>query len=88
LHEVKHLILGARSGKGLISYRRYLGQVFWPTDLSVFCPRRGRWSLEQVLLAGGGVIPGHFRADRCVAAAIPPFWPVQMTLVTAPRLGC
>ena len=56
MHEVKHLILGARSGKGLISYRRYLGQVFWPTDLSVYYPLRGPWPLEQVLLAGGVIL--------------------------------
>jgi protein O-mannosyl-transferase len=47
------LPLGARSGNGLISYCRYLGNLFWPTDLAVFYPRPGDWPLEQVLLAGG-----------------------------------
>jgi len=47
------LPLGARSGNALISYCRYLGKVFWPTDLAVFYPHPGHWPMEKVLLAGG-----------------------------------
>ncbi len=46
------LPLGARVGNALISYCRYLGKVFWPTDLAVFYPHPGYWPMEQVLLAG------------------------------------
>ena len=50
---VENLPLGARSGNALISYCRYLGKLFWPTDLAVFYPHPGHWPLEKVLLAGG-----------------------------------
>ena len=50
---VENLPLGARSGNALISYCRYLGKLFWPTDLAVFYPHPGYWPMEQVLLAGG-----------------------------------
>ncbi len=48
--------LGARSGNALISYCRYLGKLFWPTDLAVFYPNPGYWPMEQVLLAGGLIL--------------------------------
>jgi tetratricopeptide (TPR) repeat protein len=47
------LALGARLGNALISYGRYLGKLFWPTDLAVFYPHPGQWPLGKVLLAGG-----------------------------------
>ena len=47
------LPLGARVGNALISYCRYLGKLFWPTDLAVFYPHPGQWPLGKVLLAGG-----------------------------------
>ena len=46
------LTLGARSGNALISYCRYLGKMFWPTDLGVFYPHPGHWPLGKVLAAG------------------------------------
>jgi tetratricopeptide (TPR) repeat protein len=49
---VENLPLGARSGNALISCCRYLGKMFWPTDLAAFYPHPGYWPLEQVLLAG------------------------------------
>ena len=49
---VESLPLGARVGNALISYCRYLGKTFWPTDLAVFYPHPGYWPLEEVLLAG------------------------------------
>lgn len=45
--------LGARFGNALVSYCRYLGKQFWPTDLAVFYPYPGHWPLAAVLLAGG-----------------------------------
>ena len=48
------MTLDARCGNALISYCRYLGKMFWPTNLSVFYPRaRTHWPLAEVLLAGG-----------------------------------
>jgi tetratricopeptide (TPR) repeat protein len=49
---VEALPLGERAGNALVSYCRYLGKLFWPTDLAVFYPHPGYWPLEQVLLAG------------------------------------
>ena len=50
------LPLGARVGNALISYCRYLGKMFWPTDLAVFYPHPGHWPLGKVLLAGGLIL--------------------------------
>jgi Tfp pilus assembly protein PilF len=52
----ENLPLGARVGNALISYCRYLGKLFWPTDLAVFYPHPGYWPLEKVLLAGGLIL--------------------------------
>jgi tetratricopeptide (TPR) repeat protein len=49
----ERLSLDARIGNALISYCRYLGKTFWPTDLAVYYPHPGHWPLEEVLLAGG-----------------------------------
>jgi Tfp pilus assembly protein PilF len=50
------LPLAARSGNALISYCRYLGKLFWPTNLAVFYPHPGHWPLAKVLLAGGLIL--------------------------------
>jgi len=50
---IQNLPLGARVGNALISYCRYLGKLFWPTDLAVFYPHPGHWPMAKVLLAGG-----------------------------------
>jgi tetratricopeptide (TPR) repeat protein len=50
---LQHMPPGARVGNALISYCRYLGKLFWPTNLSVFYPRPGEWPFGEVLLAGG-----------------------------------
>jgi tetratricopeptide (TPR) repeat protein len=49
---VEYLPLSARVGNALVSYCRYLGKLFWPTDLAVFYPHPGHWPQAQVLLAG------------------------------------
>jgi protein O-mannosyl-transferase len=49
---VESLPLMARIGNALISYCRYLGKMFWPTELAVFYPHPGYWPLAEVLLAG------------------------------------
>ena len=43
---------GARVGNAIISYCRYLGKMFWPTDLAVYYPHPGHWPPVEVLLAG------------------------------------
>jgi Flp pilus assembly protein TadD len=43
---------GARIGNALISYCRYLGKLFWPTDLAIYYPYPGDWPTGWVLLAG------------------------------------
>jgi tetratricopeptide (TPR) repeat protein len=52
----ENLPLGARCGNALISYGRYLGKLFWPTELAVFYPRPEQWPLAKVLLAGGVIL--------------------------------
>jgi len=47
------LSIGIRSGNALVSYCRYLGKMFWPTDLTVLYPHPGHWPEGKVLLAGG-----------------------------------
>jgi protein O-mannosyl-transferase len=42
----------ARVGNAMISYCRYLGKLFWPTDLAVIYPHPLHSPLWQVLLAG------------------------------------
>jgi Flp pilus assembly protein TadD len=44
--------MGDRVENVLISYCRYLGKMFWPTDMAVFYPYPGSWPLMEVLLAG------------------------------------
>ncbi len=46
------LPLGARAGNALVSYGRYLGKLFWPSDLAGYYPHPGYWPLGKVLLAG------------------------------------
>jgi tetratricopeptide (TPR) repeat protein len=43
---------GACGENAVISYCRYLGKLFWPTDLAVLYPYLGFWPLDKVLLAG------------------------------------
>jgi tetratricopeptide (TPR) repeat protein len=52
----ENLPLGARLGNALISYCRYLGKLFWPTELAVVYPHPGHWPLGTVLLAGGVIL--------------------------------
>ncbi|MGP8022369.1 MAG: tetratricopeptide repeat protein [Limisphaerales bacterium] len=53
MHSLENVPLGARLENALISYCRYLGKLFWPTDLAVFYPYPDHWPTFQVLLAGG-----------------------------------
>ena len=48
----ENLALGVRGGNALVSYCRYLGKLFWPTDLAVLYPHPGHWPMDRVLLAG------------------------------------
>jgi tetratricopeptide (TPR) repeat protein len=50
--EAEHVGLGARIGNALISYGRYLGKIFRPTDLAVLYWHPGHWPLGRVVAAG------------------------------------
>ena len=50
------LPLGERSGNALISCCRYLGKLFWPSDLVIFYWHPGQWPIGKVLLAGGLIL--------------------------------
>jgi len=52
MHSLENVPLGARLENALLSYCRYWGRLFWPTDLAVFYPYPNHWPLYQVLLAG------------------------------------
>src|SRR5262249_8104483 len=41
-----------RMGNALVSYWRYLGKFFWPSDLSAFYPHPGEWPASAVLVSG------------------------------------
>ena len=50
---IQNLPLSARAGNALISCCRYLGKMFWPTNLAVLYPHPGYWPAAEVFLAGG-----------------------------------
>jgi protein O-mannosyl-transferase len=50
------LPLGARVGNALVSYCRYVGKLFWPTELALYYPHPGHWPLGKVVLAGGLIL--------------------------------
>ena len=50
---VECLPLDARAGNALISYYRYLGMTFWPSQLAYFYPHPSYWPAAKVLLAAG-----------------------------------
>ena len=53
---IEELPLDARCGNALVSYCRYLGKLFWPTDLAIFYPHPGKWPMGQVVAAGGLIL--------------------------------
>jgi protein O-mannosyl-transferase len=53
---VEEFPFGARCENALVSYCRYLGKLFWPSDLAVFYPHPGHWPVGQLLLAGGVMV--------------------------------
>ena len=50
---VEKLPIGARFGNALISYCRYLGKLFWPSDLAVFYPHPGYWPWRRCCWRAG-----------------------------------
>jgi tetratricopeptide (TPR) repeat protein len=47
-----NLTLGERIANAVVSYLRYVGKMFWPTDLSVMYPHPGHWPVWLVAIAG------------------------------------
>ncbi len=45
------LSLGARLANAVVSYCRYVGKLFWPTDLSVLYPHPGHWPVGAIVAA-------------------------------------
>jgi tetratricopeptide (TPR) repeat protein len=52
----KSLPLFVRVETALISYCRYLGNLFWPMDLAAYYPHPEHWPLGQALLATGLIL--------------------------------
>jgi tetratricopeptide (TPR) repeat protein len=48
---LQNLSPGLRIENTVVSYCRYLGELFWPVKLAIFYPHRGYWPLNQLLLA-------------------------------------
>jgi tetratricopeptide (TPR) repeat protein len=51
ISSLERLPVGERIANALVSYVRYLGKMFWPTDLAVFYPRQ-QWPWGAVVGAG------------------------------------
>jgi tetratricopeptide (TPR) repeat protein len=51
MRDLAGLSFNARLGNALVSYARYLGKMFWPSNLCAFYPHPGHWPLEEVLFA-------------------------------------
>lgn len=51
INSLMNLPLGARVENAFVSYTRYLGKMFWPTNLAVLYPYPEQWPIAQVGLA-------------------------------------
>jgi tetratricopeptide (TPR) repeat protein len=51
MSSLAHIPAGARVENAFISYARYLGKMFWPTDLAVVYPLPGQWPVAYGVLA-------------------------------------
>lgn len=52
MQTVQNLPLAFRLENALVSYCRYLGKLFWPTDLTVFYPYPDQWPIGEIFLTG------------------------------------
>lgn len=78
--------IGARIENAFVSYARYLGKTFWPTDLAVFYPHPGNWPVTPVvfaivLVAGACLVVLRFRRSFPFAA-VGWFWFFGMMIPT------
>ena len=48
---VAEVSIGSRLQNSVVAYCRYLGKLFWPTELSVFYPHPGFWPVLVVIAA-------------------------------------
>jgi tetratricopeptide (TPR) repeat protein len=51
VQSLEQLTPAARFGNALVSYARYLGKTFWPTDLSIYYPYPAAWSVGIIVAA-------------------------------------
>jgi protein O-mannosyl-transferase len=49
IQEADRLSLSLRIQNAFVSYARYLGKIFWPSDLAIAYPHPGVWPTEQVV---------------------------------------
>lgn len=56
LSPLTSLPVSARIGNALVSYARYLGKTFWPTDLAFPYSHPGQWPMTEVALAAALVV--------------------------------
>jgi Flp pilus assembly protein TadD len=72
MEATQNLSWGTRGENTIISYCRYLGELFWPAKLAVFYPQQGDWSPGMVFLAG--LFLGGFSALLLARRAGHPAW--------------
>ena len=51
VQSIEQLSLATRLGNAAISYLRYLGKTFWPTDLSIYYPYPAAWPAWMIFAA-------------------------------------
>lgn len=49
---VENFSMPDRAANALVSYVRYIGKLFWPSELAVYYPQAGSWTAPQVGTAG------------------------------------
>ncbi len=50
------LPISYRISNAMIAYVRYLGKIFWPTDLAFFYPHPQQWPMLMIILAGSALL--------------------------------
>jgi protein O-mannosyl-transferase len=69
VQSIEHLPVATRVANALVSYVRYLGKTFWPTDLSIYYPYPAAWSAVVIsgatlLLLALFLVALRFRTER------------------------
>jgi tetratricopeptide (TPR) repeat protein len=51
VQELDRFPLSVRAGNAVVSYARYLGNLFWPTDLAALYEHQGAWPMSTIFAA-------------------------------------